>query len=419
MAEVHVLVVGGGGREHALTWALRKSGKVGRLSVAPGNAGTAGIAQNVNIPAEDVAELVDFALANGVNLVVVGPEVPLVAGLVDRLMAVGIPAFGCTQAAAQLEASKAFAKAFMQEYGIPTAAYATFTDYSEAAAYVDSVPFDVVVKADGLAAGKGVIVCDDKAQAHDALKLIMQDGAFGTAGGRVVVEERLTGREVSMLAFCDGRSVALMTPMRDHKRIYDNDEGPNTGGMGAFGPVDDLSADDLETIKHDVIQRAVDGMAARGIPYQGVLYAGLMLTPNGIKTLEFNCRFGDPETQAILPLLETDLFDVISACVNGKLNTVDVVWRKGACATIVASAPGYPGDYAKGLVITGLDAVQDSVVFHAGVAHDNTSDYVTSGGRVLAVSAVGDTLTDALDKAYTGISCIHFDGMHYRRDIGR
>jgi phosphoribosylamine---glycine ligase len=411
---VDVLVVGGGGREHAITWKLAQSSRIGQLYVAPGNAGTAQLAQNLAIGAEDIPAVVQAAQDHAVDLVVVGPEAPLAAGLVDALQAVGIPAFGPTQAAAQLEASKAFSKAFMQAHNIPTAAYGEFDRYDDALAYVESVSHPVVVKADGLAAGKGVIVCDDVAQARDALKLMMQDGAFGAAGGKVIVEERLTGLEVSVLAFSDGQNVALMPPTRDHKQVFDNDEGPNTGGMGAFGPVPDV---DLTAFQADVIEPTVRGMAAAGSPYVGVLYAGLMLTPDGLRVLEFNCRFGDPETQVVLPLLESDLLDIMLACVDGRLEQTAIQWQAGAAATVVAASSGYPGAYPKGLSITGLDAVQDAVVFHAGVKLDGEA-CVTSGGRVLTVSATGATLDAALTTAYAQLGHIHFEGMHYRRDIG-
>lgn len=419
MARLDVLVVGGGGREHALIWALRRSVRVGTIYAAPGNAGTAQIAQNVAINVEDISGLVQFAQSKAIGLVVVGPEAPLALGLVDVMMRAGVCAFGPTQAAAQLETSKAFSKTFMREAGIPTAAFAAFDAYDPAVAYVRECAHPVVVKADGLAAGKGVIVCEDAADAEAALRLMLVDRAFSEAGGRVVIEERLTGPEVSVLAFCDGATTTLMPPARDHKRIFDGDEGLNTGGMGAFTPPPDVSPALLEEIRRTVLQPAVDGMAARGIPYVGVLYAGLMLTPDGPRTLEFNCRFGDPETQAILPLLESDLLDIFEACVDGDLSGFNIDWKTGACAAVVAAAPGYPGEYARGLPITGLEQVRDCTVFHAGTMRDEMGHLVTSGGRVLAVSAVADTLDSALERAYAGIGCIHFEGIHYRRDIGR
>lgn len=419
MTVMDVLVVGGGGREHALIWGLRRSARVGMIYAAPGNAGTAQIAQNIPISAEDVNGLIQFARSKDVGLVVVGPEAPLALGLVDTMTQAGIRVFGPTQAAAQLETSKAFSKIFMREVGIPTAAYAVFEAYEAALAHVRECGYPVVVKADGLAAGKGVIVCDAVSDAEAALKMILIDRVFSEAGGRVIIEERLTGPEVSVLAFCDGEIAATMPPARDHKRIFDGDEGPNTGGMGAFAPPPDVSPALLEEIRLTVLQPAVDGMAARGMPYVGVLYAGLMLTPDGPRTLEFNCRFGDPETQAIVPLLESDLLDIFEACIDGSLSHINIQWKTGACAAVVAAAPGYPGAYAKGLPITGLDQVRDCNVFHAGTAQDERGRLVTSGGRVLAVSAVGDTLDAALERVYAGIGCIHFEGIQVRRDIGR
>lgn len=423
---LRVLVVGGGGREHALAWALARSASVGQVYVAPGNAGTewaqgAGIAPsaNVAIQAEDSAGLLTFARENSVDLTVIGPEVPLAQGVVDAFQAAGLRVFGPSQAAAQLEASKAFSKAFMREQGIPTAEYGTFTDYEEAADFVSSFGRPVVVKADGLAAGKGVVVCNNVDEALDALKRVMLDKEFGAAGGQAIVEERLVGAEVSALAFSDGKTVALMPFARDHKRVFDGDEGPNTGGMGAYAPVADLPDNFAEIVLKDVLQPTVDAMAAAGTPYVGVLYAGLMLTPHGIRVLEFNCRFGDPETQVILPLLESDLAEVMLACVECTLSEHLPQWAQGACATVVLASPGYPGSYPKGLPISGLEPQEeDGVVFHAGTAKRG-EQVVTAGGRVLSVSGRGETLADALKHAYVGAARIHFEGAHYRSDIGR
>ncbi len=416
---MNVLIVGGGGREHALAWALAQSPFVTQIYVAPGNAGTE-FARSTNVPisAEDVPALLAFAQTNQIDLTVVGPEAPLSLGIVDAFQAAGLRVFGPTQAAAQLESSKAFSKAFMQRHTIPTAEYGAFTDYEEARDFVHSFGKPVVVKADGLAAGKGVVVCSTVEEADAALERIMYGHEFGAAGDQVVVEERLDGAELSALAFSDGHDVALMPFARDHKRINDGDQGANTGGMGAYAPVPDLPPDLTDTIRH-LLTQTVRSMSSEGMPYVGVLYAGLMLTPTGVKVLEFNCRFGDPETQVILPLLDSDLAAVFLACIEGKLGENLPQWRSGACATVVAASPGYPASYPKGLPISGLDAqAADTMVFHAGTAR--TSDQiVTSGGRVLSVSGLGETLTDALAKAYTGIERIHFDGMHYRRDIGR
>lgn len=421
-----VLVVGGGGREHALAWKLARSRTVGLVYVAPGNAGTAwkasaGIAEAVNvaIPAEDTDALLAFARANAVDLTVIGPEVPLANGVVDAFQARGLRVFGPMQAAAQLEASKAFSKAFMQQHGIPTAVYAAFDDYEDARDFVEEFGRPVVVKADGLAAGKGVIVCDTVAQADEALRRILLESEFGSAGAQVIVEERLSGAEVSALAFSDGENVALMPFARDHKRIFDGDEGGNTGGMGAYAPVLDVPPDFAEIVLSQVLQPVVRGMTEAGTPYVGVLYAGLMLTPDGVKVLEFNCRFGDPETQVILPLLVSDLAEVMNACIDGTLSENMPQWSAEACATVVLASPGYPGSYPKGLPIAGLVETGDNVIaFHAGTAHQG-KDVVTAGGRVLSVSGRGASLNEALKCAYAGVEKIHFDGMHYRRDIGR
>ncbi len=421
MKNISVLIIGSGGREHALAWKLGQSARVGQIFVAPGNAGTAVSATNIPINVEDIPALVQFARENGIELTVVGPEVPLAAGVVDAFQAAGLAIFGPTQAAAQLESSKAFAKAFMFEHGIPTAESGTFTNFDDAVAYVGAhrdTP-GIVIKAGGLAAGKGVIICNDAAQAKAALEQIMVERAFGTAGDEVIVEERLTGPEVSLLAFCDGKTAVPMLPARDHKRAYNNDKGPNTGGMGAFAPPPDVNQALVDEIMSTVIQPTVDGMAANGTPYIGVLYAGIMLTPDGPKVLEFNCRFGDPETQVILPMLNSDLVEIMLACIDGRLQPEMVQRHDGGCATIVMASPGYPGSYPKGLPITGPDNVPDDVVvFHAGTKQEN-DQIVTSGGRVLAVSALGDDVETAVSRAYAGVQAIHFDGAHFRTDIGR
>jgi phosphoribosylamine--glycine ligase len=418
MSKLNILVIGGGGREHALAWKIAQSPRLNRLYIAPGNAGTEGVGQNVPIAADDVDALLKFALENHIDLTVVGPEPPLAAGIVDHFGEAKLKIFGPTGAAAQLEASKAFSKAFMQEHHIPTAAYATFDNYYEARKYVTLNKRPLVVKADGLAAGKGVRICETNADAQVALTEMMLEGVFGTAGSKVIIEERMTGREVSVLAFSDGKTVVAMPPARDHKRVYDNDEGENTGGMGAFAPVPDVDAAWVDDVCRTVLQRTIDGMRARGTPYVGVLYAGLMLTPEGVRTLEFNCRMGDPETQAILPLLMTDLVEIMLACIDGTLDGVNVRWKFGACAAVVVASPGYPDHHPKGLPISGVDDVRDATVFYAGASRKD-GKLVTSGGRVLAVSATGATLDDALKTAYSGVSKIHFDGMHYRKDIGR
>jgi phosphoribosylamine---glycine ligase len=421
MKGLSILVVGSGGREHALAWKLAKSPLAEVVYIAPGNAGTAQCGSNVAIDAEDIAGLLAIARERAIGLTVVGPEGPLAAGIVDAFQAAGLRVFGPAQAAAQLEASKAFAKRFMEETGIPTARAATVSDYVTALSALDGMDRagGVVIKASGLAAGKGVIVCDSREEAEAALHSMLQERAFGAAGDEVLIEERLAGPEVSLLAFCDGRTAVPMVPARDHKRVFDHDEGPNTGGMGAFAPSPDLDEALVAQLMELVILRVVRGMAERGTPYHGVLYAGLMLTADGPRVLEFNCRFGDPETQVVLPLLESDLAAIMLACIDGALDAEMVRFRDGAAATVVMAAPGYPGTYSRGLPVSGLESVPpDILVFHAGtsLAEGRT---VTSGGRVLAVSAWGEDVPAAVARAYDGVTCIHFEGAHYRTDIGR
>lgn len=397
---MNIIIVGSGGREHALKWKLEQDGHVVALSNP------------------DVASIVTRHPA----LVVVGPEAPLADGIVDQLSAQGVRVFGPAQAAAQLESSKAFAKRFMRRHAIPTANFAVFTQYDEAMSFVRSAPFPsegFVVKASGLAAGKGVIVCDDAGEAGQAASRIMRDREFGDAGDEVIIEERLSGPEVSLMAFCDGNTVKPMLPAQDHKRVFDGDKGPNTGGMGAFCPSPLMTPDDIQRCADAVLLPAVRGMAAEGTPYKGVLYAGLMLTPQGPMVLEFNCRFGDPETQTVLPLLKTDLADIAYACIDGRLNDVNVEWHSGAAACIVLASGGYPGAFKRGLPIHGLNALPEGVMaFNAGVKRDG-DQLLTDGGRVLGVTARGADLRDALQRAYAGAAMVSFEGMHYRRDIGR
>lgn len=421
MEALSTLIVGSGGREHTLACKLAQSPLVGELFIAPGNAGTAETGTNVAIGADDIAGLLAFARERAIGLTVVGPEGPLAGGIVDAFEGAGLRVFGPTQSAAQLEASKAFAKAFMQEAGIPTGEAATFSDYDTARAALRAMelPGGVVIKASGLAAGKGVIVCETRDEAEAALQSIMQERAFGAAGDQVLIEERLEGPEVSLLAFCDGRTAVPMLPARDHKRVFDGDQGLNTGGMGAFAPSPDVDGALVKRLMDTVIRPVVQGMAARGTPYRGVLYAGLMLTVDGPRVLEFNCRFGDPETQVVVPMLDGDLAKIMLACIAGNLEAEMVQMRRGAAATVVMAAPGYPGSYSRGLPVTGLDSVPPEVlVFHAGtkVVDGQT---VTSGGRVLSVTALGDDLPSAVSRAYAGVERIHFDGAHFRTDIGR
>jgi len=416
---MRILVVGSGGREHGLAWKLSQSPHVGQLFVAPGNGGTAGIAQNVPIAAADVPALVSFAREKEIDLTVVGPEAPLVDGLVDRLSAAGLRAFGPTAAAAQLEGSKAFAKRFMVEEGIPTAVGVVFREYETALPYLRRRGAPVVVKASGLAAGKGVTVCPTLSEAEAALRRAMVERVFGDAGDEVLVEDCLVGEEASLLAFSDGRTVAPMLPARDYKRVGDNDEGPNTGGMGGYAPSPYLPPALIDQAMRRVLQPTVDGMRRRGTPYVGVLYAGLMLTDQGMRVLEFNCRFGDPETQVLLPLLESDLVEIFLACVEGRLDEVEVHWKPSSAVCIVMASDGYPGAYEKGKEITGVEgagSLADVVVFQAGTKQEG-GRLLTAGGRVLAVTATGPSLEAARKLAYDGVAHIHFEGAHYRKDI--
>ena len=415
---MNILIIGSGGREHALAWKLAQSSRVGRVFVAPGNGGTE---LSVPLPESDTAGLIAFARQADIGLVVIGPEAPLAAGAADAFRAAGLRCFGPSQAAARLESSKAFAKDFMARHGIPTATYATFTDYPAALAHLRSIDYPVVIKASGLAAGKGVIVPDTRAEAEAALHAIMVERVFGAAGDETIIEERISGPEISLLGFSDGRTVAVMPPAQDHKRAFDGDHGPNTGGMGAFAPVPWLPFEAIVGLAEIALQRAVQGMAAEGTPYVGVLYAGLMLTAQGPRVLEYNCRFGDPETQVLLPLLASDLLDVLEACVAGELSPCRVRWREGAAATVVAASEGYPGSYPKGRPIAAADAagaLPGVTLFHAGTRRADDGQLVTAGGRVLAVTGVGADLRAALARAYAGIEQIHFAGIHYRRDIG-
>ena len=414
-----VLVIGGGGREHALVWKLAQDSRKPQLFCAPGNAGTAGMATNLSISAEDVPALVRWAAANRPDLTVVGPEVPLCAGLVDALMQEGLRVFGPSKAAAQLEGSKVFAKDVMTAAGVPTAKASTFTDAGKAMDFVRSVGVPVVIKAEGLAAGMGVTVCLKLDEAERAIRESLVDRAFGDAGTRILIEEFLEGEEVSILALVDGARVVLLASAQDHKRAFDNDQGPNTGGMGAYSPAPVVKDDQMPAIQRQVFDATLAELRKRGITYKGVLYAGLMITRTGPKVLEFNCRFGDPETQVILPRLATDLIPALEACVDGALRPEHVAWKPRACVCVVMAAGGYPGRYEKGKPIQGLDAagkVRDSVVFHAGTrAQDGR--VVTSGGRVLGVTALGGTLQDAVKQAYEAVGKISWERAMYRRDI--
>jgi phosphoribosylamine---glycine ligase len=420
---MNVLVVGAGGREHALAWKVAQSPRVAKVFVAPGNAGTEADPDLVNVPIDDIATLVAFAKREGVALTIVGPEAPLAAGIVDAFRDAGLRIFGPTRAAAQLESSKDFAKAFMARHGIPTAAYRTFIDADDAHAYVAAHGAPVVVKADGLAAGKGVVVATDLVDAHRAIDAMLTSGAMGAAGARVVIEDFLEGEEASFIVMADGVHVLPLASSQDHKRLTDGDQGPNTGGMGAYSPAPVVTPTIHARIMREVIVPTVSGMAAEGIPYTGFLYAGVMIDASGIpRVLEFNCRLGDPETQPIMVRLRSDLVMLIEHAVNGTLDHVEAEWDRRAAITIVLAADGYPQTPRRGDVIDGLDRVTrethpDVTVFHAGTAQDDGRVKV-SGGRVLGVTALGDSLRQAQRAAYAAVTSIHFDGMQYRRDIG-
>ena len=427
MSETNVLVVGSGGREHTLAWKLAQSEQVATVFVAPGNGGTAGTGairgtiRNLAHGEKDVAELIAFAQANEVGLAVIGPEAPLADGMVDAFQAAGLRCFGPSRAAAQLEASKAFAKAFMNRHDVPTARCRVFTGFEEACEHLREVDYDVVIKASGLAAGKGVLLPEGYDQAERALRQIMVERAFGTAGEEVLVEERLYGQEASVLAFTDGLRLSLLPPSQDHKRVHEGDQGPNTGGMGAYAPAPIVTEALQQEVVDTVLLPTIDGMREEGTPYVGLLYAGIMITADGPRVLEFNCRFGDPETQVVLPLLDGDLFEIMVACAEGRLTEDAVRWHAGSAATVVAASAGYPGKYPKGLAIHGAgeaDARDGVHVFHAGTRRDDDGGLVTSGGRVLAVTGLGADLPQALERAYGAIQDIHFEGRHFRRDIG-
>ncbi|GAB4431876.1 MAG: phosphoribosylamine--glycine ligase [bacterium] len=418
-----VLVVGGGGREHALCWKIKQSILVEELYCAPGNGGTATIAQNVPIKAEDIDAIVKFVRDNAIDFVVIGPEAPLNLGLVDKLQEIGVKAFGPTKSAAMLEGSKSFAKKFMRKYGIPTADFEIFSanEYERAKKYILTRGVPVVVKADGLAAGKGVYVCKTIDEALLALDEIMLKKAFGEAGNEVVIEECLEGEEASFLVFSDGKTVLPMDSSQDHKRAFDNDEGPNTGGMGAYSPAPVVTQELFEKALNKVIYPVIDGMAKEGTPFQGVLYAGLMIKEGEPYVLEFNTRFGDPEAQPLLMRIKNDIVPVLLGCVDGNLHNEYLLWDQRPAVCIVIASGGYPASYEKGFEIKGLDSLKEEenvVVFHAGTKLVD-GKVITDGGRVLGVTAVGEDIVDAIKTGYKAIEKINFDKMHYRKDIGK
>ncbi len=417
MSCMQLLVIGGGGREHALIWKLKQSSRVDKIFAVPGNGGIAGDAECLPAAGDDA--LVRWALKQKIDLVVIGPEAPLVAGMADEFEAADIPVFGPRREAARLEGSKTFAKEIMADAGVPTGAARAFTDYDEAVAYLKEAPSPYVVKADGLAAGKGVIIAPDFDAARAALSDCLVDRRFGDAGRQVIIEEFLSGREVSVLAFADGKTVKAMPPAQDYKRVGDGDAGPNTGGMGAFAPSPFLDEADLARVVAEIIEPTIAALARRGTAYKGVLYAGLMLTAQGPKVLEFNTRFGDPETEALMPLFDGDLLEAMSACAEGKLADVELRWSNRKSLTVVLASEGYPESPITGREITGLAeaASRDVVIFHAGTRLEG-GNLLTSGGRVLNVSSTADTFAQAREKVYEAINLINFDGMQYRTDIG-
>ncbi len=417
-----VLVIGSGAREHALIWKIKQSPLVTKIFAAPGNAGIAEIAECVAIKVEDIQGLLEFALSEKIGLTVVGPEIPLVLGIQNVFQERGLKVFGPSKEAAYLEGSKVFSKQMMTKYGIPTAQYEIFSNANEAKHYVIETEMPVVIKADGLAAGKGVIICETAEQAVTAVTQIMEQKIFGDSGNKIVIEEKLEGEEISIFALTDGETILPLISARDHKRAYDNDQGPNTGGMGAFSPNPQFSDTDIQEMVRLAIEPLVKGMKNEGKPFRGVLFAGIMMTAKGPYVLEYNARFGDPETEVILPRLKSDIVPLFQQISDGRLTTTQLNWDLRPCMTVVMVSGGYPGSYAKGHVIHGLQAAtqrKDVCVFHAGTAFDDSKQIVSAGGRVLAVTAWGDTMREAFERVYQAVSDIKFKDAYFRRDIGR
>ena len=415
---MRVLVIGGGGREHALAWKIAQSPRVKKVFCAPGNAGTANVAENINIPLDNIDALLQFASITGIGLTIVGPEQPLVKGIVDSFEESGLRVFGPSQRAAEIEGSKVFCKDLMKKYGIPTARYESFDSPDQVKLFTkEDEP--VVVKASGLAAGKGVILCSNAEEARSAVQSIMQEKAFGNAGDQVVVEEFLTGQEVSLLAFTDGKTVLPLDSAQDHKAAFDGDKGPNTGGMGAYSPALVFTEELKQQVIDEIMIPTVRAMAKEGRYYRGILYAGLMLTESGPKVLEFNARFGDPETQPIMMRIKNDIVPIFEACIDGTLAKQSLQWRQEPTVCVVMAAKGYPSSYEKGKEISGLnsDENRQAVVFHAGTKLEN-GKVLTNGGRVLGVTALGSDINQAIKNAYSAVDKIKWDGIHYRKDIG-
>ncbi len=422
---MRILVVGSGGREHALVWKIAQSRLCDKIFCAPGNGGISQQAECIDIKADDVAGLLEFSRKEKIDFTVVGPEASLAAGIVDEFRKYKLKIFGPEKKAAQLEASKVFAKNLMAKYGVPTAAFRVFDDAEEAKKYIEVNGAPCVVKADGLAAGKGVVIAKTREEAKAAVDAMMREKIFGAAGSRVIIEECLEGQEASILVFTDSKEVIPLASSQDHKRIFNNDTGPNTGGMGAYSPAPVVTPELFKEILDKIIYRTINGLASEGIDYKGVLYAGVMLTKNGPKTLEFNVRFGDPETEAILPRLKSDLLEVMLAASQSSLSKIiksgGLIWDERPCVCVVCASKGYPGDYEKGKEISGLKEaaeMKDIVIFHAGTKKEQDK-YISSGGRVLGVTGLGKTIKEAISLTYQAVEKIHFDGMHYRQDIGR
>ncbi len=427
---MRVLIIGSGGREHAIAWACSNSKLQPEIFCLPGNGGTTSIVQNVNIDAGNFDKIVDFALESKIDLTVIGPEAPLVDGLTDKFTEAGLFVFGPTQRAAQIEGSKVFSKTLLNKCRIPTASFSVFKDYNEAKTFIQNANAPFVIKASGLAAGKGVIICDTIDKALETAQSMLVGNLFGSAGRTIVIEEFLTGREMSLLAIVDGEDYLLMPPSRDHKKIYENDQGPNTGGMGAYAPVEDLSSEQISEIADSIYPKILSALSEVGIRYNGCLYAGLMISEDGFEVLEFNCRFGDPEIQAILPLLKIDFLELLWECASGNLrklmkekkltaNGWEKISNNLSSVTVIAAMEGYPGKYRKGVSIDALpEDKKDLTVFHAGTKREN-GNLITSGGRVLAVTGLGDTFDKARLRTYEGIKRVSFENLYYRRDIGR
>lgn len=412
-----ILVVGGGGREHVIIWKLLQNSSISEIHCAPGNGGISDIAKCVPIGATDIDALVEYSKQEQFDLVIVAPDDPLYMGLVDKLEADGIRAFGPNSKAAEIEGSKVYAKQLMKKYSIPTADYEIFDNYDKALKYIESCKLPTVIKADGLALGKGVLICNTSEEAKDALQLIMVDKKFGEAGSRVVIEELIEGPEVSVLSFCDGDTILPMASAQDHKRAFDGDRGPNTGGMGTFSPSPKYTQEIQKQVEETIIKPTVKALKAEGRPFKGIIFFGLMLTKDGPKLLEYNARFGDPEAQVVLPRLKNDLLDIINACIDGTLCRTNLEWEDKSAVCVVMASGGYPGSYKKGVTIDGLSNIENSIVFHAGTGKKDEK-YYTSGGRVLGITALGEDINEARKTAYSNIKRVDFDGAQYRTDIG-